>query len=80
MANENNPPLHHFPTMGEINQLTLERDACLKRLGENDEEIKLLRDALAEFGQHKASCEHNDFESPMCTCGLAKVLSSPITR
>jgi len=36
--------------------------------------LKQAREAIVEFGQHKPLCEHDDLESPMCTCGYLKSL------
>lgn len=36
-------------------------------------EAKAIIQDLLQYVQHKPLCEHNDTESPMCTCGLSKI-------
>ena len=48
--------------------------SLLDRLQAVEAERDLYKAALEEFGQHKPLCEHNDMESPLCTCGFSKAL------
>lgn len=64
-----------------------QRDACIAEL---EAENKRLREALEEYGEHKADWGHGNVcdlqkwthidsrtQRPKCTCGLDKILCAP---